>query len=90
MITSSDHHDKKPLLDRLSRAEGQIRALRQALERGEVEDCKAFISQIKAARTALKRTSEQYVLQHIHTCQSLPQAEREQQISEALKVLSSD
>ena len=80
----------KPLVDRLSRAEGQIRALRLALEKNEVADCKAFISQIKAARTALKRTSEQYVLQHIHTCQSLPQAEREAQITEALKVLSSD
>ncbi len=80
----------KPLVDRLSRAEGQIRALRLALEKGEVADCKAFISQVKAARTALKRTSEQYVLQHIHTCQALPKAEREAQINEALKVLSSD
>ncbi len=80
----------KPLLDRLSRAEGQIRALRLALEENKISDCKAFISQIKAARTALKSTSEQYVLQHINACQKLPKAEREGQISEALKVLSSD
>ena len=82
--------DTKQLLDRLSRAEGQIRALRTALEKDEITDCKAFISQIKAARTALKRTSEQYVLQHINHCQSMPAKERESQISEALKVLSSD
>ena len=80
----------KSLLDRLSRAEGQVRALRLALEKGEVSDCKVFMSQIKAARSALKRTSEQYVLQHIHKCQSMPAKEREEQISEALKVLASD
>ena len=80
----------KSLLDRLSRAEGQVRALRLALEKGEVNDCKAFISQIKAARTALKRTSEQFVLTHISSCQSLPAIERDTQISEAIKVLASD
>ena len=82
--------DTKPLIDRLSRAEGQIRALRLSLANDEVSDCKAFISQIKAARTALKRTSEQFVLQHIHHCQALPKAKREKQIEAALKVLASD
>jgi DNA-binding FrmR family transcriptional regulator len=80
----------KTLIDRLSRAEGQVRALRLALESGDLKDCKAFMSQIKAARSALKRTSEQYVLKHIHTCQALPKKEREKQIEEALKVLASD
>ena len=80
----------KSLLDRLSRAEGQVRALRLALENDEVSDCKAFMSQIKAARTALKRTSEQYVLQHIHKCQKLSPKKRDEQISEAIKVLASD
>lgn len=84
------HHSYKPLLNRLSRAEGQIRALRNALEAGEVEDCKAFMGQIKAARSALKRTSEQYVLYHIKECQALPAQQRDEQISEALKVLASD
>ena len=80
----------KALVDRLSRAEGQIRALRKALEEDSVKDCKAFMTQIKAARSALKRTSEQYVLLHIHQCQSLPEAKRDEQISEAIKVLASD
>lgn len=87
-MATDDVH--KALLDRLSRAEGQIRALRLSLEAGEVEDCKAFISQIKAARSALKRTSEQYVQHHIHRCQTLPAAERDAQIAEALRVLASD
>jgi DNA-binding FrmR family transcriptional regulator len=82
--------DIKPLLDRLSRAEGQIRALRETLEAGEVQDRKAFISQVKAARSALKRTSEHYVLHHIHNCQALPAKKRDEQIAEALKVLASD
>ena len=80
----------KKLADRLSRAEGQIRALRGALESGKIQDCKAFISQIKAARSALKGTSEQYVLMHIKQCQSLPEKKRDEQVAEALKVLASD
>lgn len=82
--------DSKPLIDRLSRAEGQIRALKASLEEDKIKDCKAFMSQIKAARSALKKVSEQYVLQHIKQCQSLPDKKRDEQISEALKVLASD
>lgn len=82
--------DTKALLDRLSRAEGQIRALRHAVEADTITDCKSFISQIKAARSALKRASEQYVLSHIHNCHSLPPKKRDEQIAEALKVLASD
>lgn len=82
--------EQKALLDRLSRAEGQIRALRHAVEQNSIEDCKAFISQIKAARSALKRASELYVLEHIKFCQALPPAERDAQVADALKVLASD
>jgi DNA-binding FrmR family transcriptional regulator len=85
-----NYTNKKPLLDRLSRAEGQIRALRQALEEDKVKDCKEFISQIKAARTALKRTSELFVYEHIQTCQQLPTKKRDEQIKEALNILASD
>lgn len=84
------NRETKSLIDRLSRAEGQVRALRIALETDNIADCKAFMSQIKAARSALKRTSEQYVLQHIQYCQALPEKERHEQISEAIKVLASD
>ncbi len=82
--------NQKNLIDRLSRAEGQIRALRQSLEADSIEDCKAFITQVKAARSALKRTSELFVLEHIQSCQTLPEKKRNEQISEALKVLASD
>lgn len=81
---------RKALIHRLSRAEGQVRALREALEQDAVTDCKAFISQIKAARSALKHASEQYVLHHIGQCQAYPPEQRDAQIAEAIKVLASD
>ncbi len=82
--------NKKVLLDRLSRAEGQIRALRSALAEGEISDCKSFITQVKAARTALKRTGELFVLEHIQDCHELPKDVRDERIAEALKVLVND
>lgn len=83
-------HKYKTLINRLSRAEGQIHALKEALQKDNVTDCKAFISQIKAARSALKHTSEQYVLHHIKKCESLSRSDRDEQIAEAINVLASD
>ena len=83
-------HKYQSLINRLNRAEGQVRALREALQEDKVTDCKAFMIQIKAARSALKHTSEQYVLQHIKKCQDLPAAAREEQIAEAISILASD
>lgn len=80
----------KTLIDRLSRAEGQIRALKTTLQNspaGEI-DCKQFITQVKAARSALHGVSEQFILKHIHTCQSLPETERDESINEAIKLIS--
>ncbi len=85
-----DDTTKKNLYNRLNRAEGQIRALKVMLEDDTVEDCRDFIIQIKAARAALKRTSEQYVLAHIHHCDIFPKAEREKKVTEAINLLASD
>jgi DNA-binding FrmR family transcriptional regulator len=85
-----DDITKKNLQNRLNRAEGQIRALKKMLEDDDAADCKDFIIQIKAARSALKRASEQYVLAHIHHCAILPQKEREEKVTEAINLLSSD
>jgi DNA-binding FrmR family transcriptional regulator len=79
---------QKKLLDRLSRAEGQIRALRKILQDEKKQDCKKFISQIKAASSALRSVSEQYVITHIHHCHSLSKEERESKITEAIKILA--
>ncbi len=81
----------KALIDRLSRAEGQIRALKRSLEEdGEIRDCKAFIVQVKAARSALKAVSEEFILDHIESCQALPETERQTQMNEAVRLLASD
>ncbi len=80
----------KTLIDRLSRAEGQIKALKRNLEEGEALDCKAFIAQVKAARSALRAVNEQFIMSHISSCQSLPPSERDEQMQEAIKLLASD
>ncbi len=85
-----DDTTKKNLLHRLNRAEGQIRALKAMLDNDGGEDCRDFIIQIKAARAALKRASEQYVLAHIHHCDVLPKKEREAKVTEAINLLASD
>ncbi len=79
--------DHKKLLDRLSRAEGQIRALRHALESGDLE-CKEFITQVKAARSALRAVSEQYVLEHLGKCQKMPSSQRDKEIAEAIHLFA--
>lgn len=49
-----------------------------------------FITQVKAARSALKGVSEEYIIHHIHTCEALPKHKRDAQISEAIKLLAKD
>lgn len=78
------------VLHRLNRAEGQIRALKRTLEQEDSENCRDFIIQVKAARAALKRASEQYVLLHMHQCQSLPTQERNEKMTDAINLLASD
>lgn len=81
---------KKAILNRLSRAEGQIRALKRAIEEDDTENCKEFISQVKAVRSALSQASKEYILIHIYKCQQLPAKERDEHIHEAVKLLSGD
>ncbi len=87
MDTPSPH---KAIVDRLSRAEVQIRSLREKLTHAEEHDCKAFITQISAARSALRAASDEYIRLHIHACQALPPEERDTQIAEAIALLSRD
>jgi DNA-binding FrmR family transcriptional regulator len=81
---------QKNICNRLNRAEGQIRALRESVESDIPLDCQNFLIQIKAARAALKRASEQFILEHIHQCDNLPKKERHSRVSEAINILASD
>lgn len=82
--------DFKKIINRLSRAEGQVRALREALEKNKITDCKQFVMQIRAARSALKGANEQFIIDHIKLCQLLTPQERDKKIAEALRIISSD
>ncbi|MCA9357349.1 metal-sensitive transcriptional regulator [Candidatus Nomurabacteria bacterium] len=77
---------EQKMIDRLSRAEGQIRALKNYLESGKI-DCKSFITQVKAVRSALKAVNEEFIIAHIDTCQNLPEKKREAQMAEAIRLL---
>lgn len=82
--------DYRKIINRLSRAEGQIRSLRETLEQNKASDCKQFVTQIRAARSALRSVNEQFVIDHIKECQLLKPNERDEKIEAALKIISSD
>ncbi len=80
----------KKIINRLSRVEGQVRGLKKMLNDEKKQDCKKFITQVKAARNALKNISKEYVANHIHACQTHSKKTREKEIDEAIKLLISD
>jgi DNA-binding FrmR family transcriptional regulator len=86
----NEKRDYTKIIHRLSRAEGQVRALREALEQDKINDCKQFVTQIRAARSALKGANQQFVTDHIMECQLLKSTERDEKIAEALRIISSD
>lgn len=75
------------VLDRLARAEGQIRGIRKMIE-GD-RDCEAILTQLLAARTALERAAEQIVGGYIDECllDASPEEARVK-ISRAVKLLA--
>lgn len=61
---------QEELLNRLSRAEGQIRSIRKALETGTARDCEKVLFQLKAATNALKKAGEEFAHAYVHQCMS--------------------
>ena len=78
---------QRAVLHRLNRAEGQIRALKKLAASPDV-DCKAFITQLKAARGALKAAGELFVTHYIEECRALPSKERARYIAKALSLIT--
>lgn len=63
MPTSTD------LIVRLNRIEGQVQALKAALERGAADaDCAQTLYQVKAAANALKRFGEAFTREYARHC----------------------
>jgi len=58
-------NDRKALLARVARIEGQIRGLRATIERGVDTDCYAVMQQLAAARGALDGLTRLFIEGHI-------------------------
>jgi DNA-binding FrmR family transcriptional regulator len=58
-------HDRKALLARVARIEGQIRSLRVTIEGGEDADCYSVMQQLAAARGALDGLTRLFIEGHI-------------------------
>ena len=73
--TSSDnnlhtgHHGKRPLvINRLSRIEGHIRAIKRMIE--EEKPCPEVLIQLAAVRSAVKRAAQVVLEDHVESCLS--------------------
>lgn len=86
-----DSENKKKLLARLKRVEGQIGALRRMVE--EETYCVDVLLQIRAAQGALGKAGQVLLDSHVRTCvadafQGGSEAERTQRVDELLDVFA--
>lgn len=58
--------EKKELLNRLSRVEGQIRGIKNMVE--EERYCVDILNQVSAVQAALNSFNKELLANHIHTC----------------------
>jgi DNA-binding FrmR family transcriptional regulator len=79
---------KGVIAHRLNRAIGQIQAVGRMLEEPDTYSCKEVVSQLKAARSALRKVSEIYVASQITHCLELPEPTRSEHIREAMEALA--
>ena len=81
---------KSSCLKRLSRIEGQVRGLSRMVEEGRY--CIDIVTQISAARAALRRVEQEVMRDHVHHCvkhamTSGDKAEQAKKIDELMEVL---
>ena len=86
-MSSLNEEDKKDLLLRLRRIEGQIRGLQRMIE--EDKYCVDILTQINASRGALKKVAMKVLNRHINGCVSSGlKNEDEELIDELMDVIS--
>ncbi len=61
-------HSHDALIHRLSRIEGQVRALKMLLANETEVDCAQTLFQVKAATNGLKRFAEAFAGQYVDRC----------------------
>ena len=83
--------DNKELINRFSKIEGQISAIKNSLSDSNSPNCKNVVSQIKAARNGLKNAAVLYIKDYMEECieDETDQKIREEKISEAMNMVSS-
>jgi len=66
--TASLSDEELEVIERLKRVEGQVRGLLRMISEGE--DCRAVVTQMSAARSALDRAAFLYLAAHMRDCLS--------------------
>ncbi len=61
-----DEEEKKKLINRLSRIEGQVRGVRKMID--EDTYCIDVLTQVSAISSALNAFSKELLSKHLHTC----------------------
>lgn len=59
-------HNRRAILQRMARLEGQVRGIRQMLE--EDRDCPEILNQMSAARAALDKVARMVFEDHLDHC----------------------
>jgi DNA-binding FrmR family transcriptional regulator len=84
-VSAPDDSERKRILNRLKRLEGQIRGLQSMIASGQ--DCDAVITQIMAAKSALNQVGLRMIGYSMKTCLLSPDARsRDEIVDEALAV----
>jgi DNA-binding FrmR family transcriptional regulator len=85
-LSAGDHEERKRILNRLKRLEGQVRGLQSMIASGQ--DCDAVLTQVTAAKSALNQVGLRIIGYSMKTCLLSPDARsREEIVDEALSVL---
>ena len=87
IILRRTDEERKPILERLSRIEGQVRGLRAMIEQDR--HCLDEIQQISAARAGLREVALLIIGQHVEQGirHALDEHEREPSLADVMRVL---
>jgi DNA-binding FrmR family transcriptional regulator len=91
MVRAMKHAAHDSQLSRLRRIEGQLAGIARMVE--EKRYCVDLLTQLRAARTAIKRVEEQILREHVEHCvvnavRVGKKAEQQQKIDELLDVIA--
>jgi len=84
-LSPGDDEERKRILNRLKRLEGQIRGLQSMIATGQ--ECDAVLTQVTAAKSALNQVGLRIIGYSMKTCLLSPDARsRDEIVDEALSV----